>query len=120
MHSEAAVASATDWGQILQLYDHLLSLTPGPLVALNRAVAVAEVEGPEAALALVDRLELQDHYLFHAVRGELYAESNQAAEAALSYRQALALTTLPAERQFLQKRLERCAPEASEPEKVRP
>ena len=71
VHSDAAVASATDWRQIRDLYDQLMALTPSPVVALHRAVAVAEVEGPDAALALVDALDLGDYYLFHAIRADL-------------------------------------------------
>ncbi len=85
VHSDAAAAAATDWRQILQLYDQLVSLAPGPVVALNRAVAVAEVEGPGAALALVDRLGLRGYYLFHAIRADLLRRLGRAAEAALAY-----------------------------------
>ena len=71
VHSDAPTAAATDWRQILQLYDQLLALAPSPIVALNRAVAVAEVDGPAAALALVDALDLDRYYLFHAIRADL-------------------------------------------------
>ena len=71
VHSDAPHAAATDWRQILQLYDQLMALAPGPIVALNRAVAVAEVEGPEAALALVNGLDLGQYHLFHAIRADL-------------------------------------------------
>ena len=71
VHSDAPAAAATDWRQILQLYDQLLALAPSPVVALNRAVAVAEVEGPDAALALVDGLDLDGYHLFHAIRADL-------------------------------------------------
>src|SRR4030095_12416886 len=70
VHSDAATAADTDWRQILQLYDQLSAMAPGPIVALNRAVAVAEVEGPHAALTLVDRLSLERYYLFHAIRAD--------------------------------------------------
>src|ERR1700687_3350604 len=71
VHSDAFVAAATDWWQILQLYNQLLSIAPTPVVALNRAVAVAEVEGPDAALTLVDALDLETYHLFHAICAEL-------------------------------------------------
>ena len=71
VHSDAPVAAATDWGQIMRLYDQLLAVAPSPVVALNRAVAVAEVDGPAAALALVDGLDLDGYYLFHAIRADL-------------------------------------------------
>jgi RNA polymerase sigma-70 factor (ECF subfamily) len=101
VHSDALVASATDWRQILQLYDHLQSMTPGPVVALNRAVAVAEIEGPEAALAILDRLELDDHHLFHAVRADLLRRAGRRNEAALAYAAAIARTDNARERAFL-------------------
>ena len=71
VHSDAPTAADTDWRQILQLYDQLLALAPSPVVALNRAVAVAEVDGPDAALALVDGLDLDGYHLFHAIRADL-------------------------------------------------
>jgi RNA polymerase sigma-70 factor, ECF subfamily len=101
VHSDARTAAATDWRQILQLYDQLLSFNPGPVVALNRAVAVAEVEGPEAALTLVDGLDLDDYHLFHAIRADLLRRLGRDAEAALAYEAAIALTENTAEREFL-------------------
>ena len=101
VHSDAAVASATDWRQILQLYDHLLALTPGPVVALNRAVAVAEIEGPQAALALVDGLALDSHYLLHAIRADLLRRIGRTDDAALAYAEAIARTGNTRERAFL-------------------
>jgi RNA polymerase sigma-70 factor (ECF subfamily) len=71
VHSDAATADATDWWQILQLYNQLQSFTPTSVVALNRAVAVAEVEGPDAALAVVDAIELDGYVMFHAIRADL-------------------------------------------------
>jgi len=102
VHSDAADASDTDWRQILQLYDQLQSIAPGPVVALNRAVAVAEIEGPEAALAVVDRLNLGDYYLFHAIRADLLRRSGHRVEAAHAYDRAAHLTENRAEREFLQ------------------
>ena len=71
VHSDAGTAAGTDWMQILRLYDQLVVLAPNPVVALTRAVAVAEVHGPEAAIALLEGLGLEDYYLFHAVRADL-------------------------------------------------
>jgi RNA polymerase sigma-70 factor (ECF subfamily) len=103
VHSDAPDSSATDWRQILQLYDQLLSIAPGPIVALNRAVAVAEVDGPEAALRLVDALDLDQFHLFHAIRADLLRRLNRNAEAALAYEAAIACTQNAAEREFLQR-----------------
>ncbi len=103
VHSDAEAAAATDWRQILQLYDQLVSFAPGPVVALNRAVAVAEVEGPGAALALVDRTGLRDYYLFHAIRADLLRRLGRAGEAALAYDEAIARTGNAAERDFLRR-----------------
>jgi RNA polymerase sigma-70 factor, ECF subfamily len=104
VHSDAPAATATDWGQILALYDQLLALTPTPVVALNRAVAVAEVEGPEAALALVDGLDLDGWHLFHAIRADLLRRLGRDGEAALAYDAAIALAQNTAERAFLEGR----------------
>jgi RNA polymerase sigma-70 factor (ECF subfamily) len=103
VHSDAPTAAATDWRQIVKLYDQLLALTPSPIVALNRAVAVAEVDGPDAALALVDELELGDYYVFHAIRAELLRRLGRHDEAASAYDAAVALTDNEAERQFLER-----------------
>jgi RNA polymerase sigma-70 factor (ECF subfamily) len=103
VHSDAPVASATDWWQILQLYNQLLELGPSPVVALNRAVAVAEVEGPDAGLTLVDGLDLGGYRLFHAIRADLLRRLGRNEEAALAYETALARTENAAERDFLQR-----------------
>ena len=105
VHSDAPSAAATDWGQILQLYDQLVMIAPGPVVALNRAVAVAEVEGSGAALTLVDRLDLHDYYLFHAIRADLLRRQGRDGEAALAYEAAIARAGNAAERAFLERRL---------------
>jgi RNA polymerase sigma-70 factor (ECF subfamily) len=107
VHSDAAVASATDWRQILQLYDQLMAVAPSPVAALNRAVAVAEVEGPDAALALVDRLELDSYHLFHAIRADLLRRLGRNREAALAYAAAMARTDNARERAFLERRRQR-------------
>jgi RNA polymerase sigma-70 factor (ECF subfamily) len=101
IHTDAPVASATDWQQILQLYDQLLSFTPSPVVALNRAVAVAEVEGPDAALDIVDDLDLDAYYLFHAIRADLLRQVGRDDEARAEYDAAIRLTENATERGFL-------------------
>ena len=104
VHSDAPAAAATDWRQVLRLYDQLLAVAPGPVVALNRAVAVAEVDGPAAALALIDGLEpgsLGGYYLFHAIRADLLRRLGRAAEADAAYDRAIARTGNAAERAHL-------------------
>ncbi len=118
VHSDASTAAATDWGQILQLYDQLLVVAPGPVVALNRAVAVAEIHGPAAALALVEELDLERYYLYHAIRADLLRRLNRPQEAARAYAQALGLTANAAERAYLTARLAEQRPER-QPERLR-
>jgi RNA polymerase sigma-70 factor (ECF subfamily) len=105
VHSEAATAADTDWAQLLQIYDHLLALAPSPVVALNRAVVVAEVHGPAAALAIVDELELDRYHLFHATRADLLVRLDRSDEARAAYGRALELATNEMERRFLTERL---------------
>jgi RNA polymerase sigma-70 factor (ECF subfamily) len=104
VHSDAPTTAATDWSQILQLYDQLFSLTPSPVVALNRAVAVAEVDGSQAALTLVDDLDLDGYHLFHAIRADLLRRLGRHTEAATAYEAAIARTGNASERAFLQRR----------------
>jgi RNA polymerase sigma-70 factor (ECF subfamily) len=104
VHSDAPSADATDWPQILQLYDQLGAVAPGPVVALNRAVALAEVAGPLAALTIVDDLQMRQYYLFHAVRADLLRRLGRVSEAALAYESAITLASNAAEREFLQRR----------------
>jgi RNA polymerase sigma-70 factor (ECF subfamily) len=104
VHSDAASVSATDWDQIVALYDQLMVVAPSPVVALHRAVAVAEVSGPAAALALVDGLDLARHHLFHSVRADLLRRLGRSAEAAVAYDAAIALAGNAAERDFLRRR----------------
>jgi RNA polymerase sigma-70 factor (ECF subfamily) len=104
VHSDAASAQDTDWRQIVTLYDQLLALQPNPVAALNRAVAVAEVDGPAAALELVDALALAGHHRFHAVRAELLARLGRDAEAVAAYDDAIALAGNAVERAFLERR----------------
>ena len=103
VHSDAPTAAATDWWQILQLYNQLLTIAPSPVVALNRAVAVAEVEGPDAALTLVDGLNLTHYHLFQAIRAELLKRLGRNADAALAYDAAIASTENASEREFLER-----------------
>jgi RNA polymerase sigma-70 factor (ECF subfamily) len=104
--SASANTTATDWRQILRLYDQLLALEPSPVVALHRAVALAEVEGPDAALTAIGGLDLDRYHLFHAVRADLLRRLGRTAEAALAYQAALARTDNTAERDFLRRRHE--------------
>ena len=101
VHCDAATAVATDWWQILQLYNQLMALAPSPVVALNRAVAVAEVEGPDAALSLVDGLNLGRYHLFHAIRADLLRRLGRRADADSAYETAIAQTGNAAERAHL-------------------
>lgn len=105
VHSDAPAAAATDWGQILRLYDQLLDASPGPVVALNRAVALAELDGPERALRLIEGLGLEGYYLFHAVRADFLVRMRRPVDAAAGYRTALELAGNAAERKFLESRL---------------
>lgn len=104
VHSEAVTAADTDWGQIVRIYDHLLAIAPSPVVALNRAVAVAEVDGPAAALALVDELDLDGYHLVHATRADLLARLGRVVESASAYERAESLATNAAEQRFLRER----------------
>ncbi|HKF18114.1 MAG TPA: RNA polymerase sigma factor [Candidatus Dormibacteraeota bacterium] len=104
VHSDAPAAAATDWRQILHLYHQLMSLASSPVVALNRAVAVAEVEGADVALSLVDGLDLAGYHMFHAIRADLLRRLGHNAEAALAYESAIARTGNATERDFLQRR----------------
>jgi RNA polymerase sigma-70 factor, ECF subfamily len=102
VHSDAATAADTDWPQILTLYNHLMAIAPSPVVALHRAVAVAEVDGPHAALTLVESLDLDRYYLFHAIRADLLRRLGRNTEAVLAYDTAIARSANAAEREFLQ------------------
>ncbi|MDR6978981.1 RNA polymerase sigma-70 factor (ECF subfamily) [Streptomyces sp. 3330] len=104
VHSDATTAAGTDWRQILRLYDQLMERAPSPVVALNRAVAVAETEGPGRALALVDALDLAGYHVWHAVRADLLRRLDRVTAAAEAYGAALALSESPAERAFLDRR----------------
>jgi RNA polymerase sigma-70 factor (ECF subfamily) len=108
VHSDAARADATDWGQILRLYDQLYALAPSPVVALNRAVAVAEVAGPQAALTIVDGLDLGSYHVLHAVRADLLRRLGRRGEAAEAYSAAMGLTENVRQRELMRQRREEC------------
>jgi RNA polymerase sigma-70 factor (ECF subfamily) len=101
VHCDAASASDTDWQQVLALYDQLLAVAPTPVVALNRAVAVAEVHGPALALAAIEELDLDDYHLYHATRGELLARLDRRDDARRAYERASDLTTNASEVELL-------------------
>jgi RNA polymerase sigma-70 factor (ECF subfamily) len=106
VHSDAPTPAATDWGQILALYDQLLAIDPSAIVALNRAVAVAELHGPDGGLTAVDELtSLDRYYLYHAVRADLLRRLGRTDEAAAAYRSAITLTDNAAEIALLERRL---------------
>jgi RNA polymerase sigma-70 factor, ECF subfamily len=117
LHCQAGRAADTDWPQIARLYDLLERVQPSPIVSLNRAVAVAMVEGPAAGLALIDALEergdLEAYHLLHAARADLLRRAGSTADAAKSYTRALALVTNESERRFLERRLREVQPPAS-------
>ena len=101
VHADAAGIEETDWPQIVALYDHLQEVAPTPVVALNRAVAVGEVQGAAAALALVEELDLDSYHLYHATRADLLARLGRSIEAAAAYQRAAAMAPTDAERDFL-------------------
>lgn len=109
VHAEAREASATDWTQIVGLYDVLLRANPSPVVELNRAIAVAMRDGPAEGLALVERIlkrgDLEDYYLAHSAKAELCRRLGNREEAAASYRRALGLARQEPSRRFLERRL---------------
>jgi RNA polymerase sigma-70 factor (ECF subfamily) len=104
VHSAAATAAETDWRQVVALYDTLMELSPTPVVALNRAVAVAEVSGAACGLRLLDELDLDSYHLFHAARADLLRRLGRDAQAAAAYDAAIALAGNGAERAFLSAR----------------
>src|SRR5690242_2968790 len=101
VHGDTAVAADTDWGQILALYDQLTVVTPTPVVALNRCVALAEVHGPAAALDQLGQLSLDGYHLFHATRADLLRRLGRRDEARAAYDAAIARTGNGTERSFL-------------------
>jgi RNA polymerase sigma-70 factor (ECF subfamily) len=110
LHAGAASAQETDWPQIAALYEHLLRFLPSPVVALNHAVAVAEVGRPEQGLALLDQIQgLERYHLLHAARADFLRRLDRAEEARQAYRRALELTRNPAEKEFIARRLDELA-----------
>lgn len=101
VHADAPSLEETDWVRIVALYDQLYSISPTPVVAMNRAIAIGEVRGPAAALALIDALPLDNYYSFHATRADLLARSGRDREATLAYERAAAMAPTEAERDFL-------------------
>ena len=101
VHSDAATVAETDWSQIVALYDQLLAVVPTPVVALNRAIAIGEVQGPAAALALVDELDLATYHPYHATRADLLRRLGRNTEATAAYEWAAAMAPTDAERDFL-------------------
>jgi RNA polymerase sigma-70 factor (ECF subfamily) len=101
VHADAADAAQTDWPQIVALYDQLLAVAPTPVVALNRAIAIGEVQGPAAALALVDQLDLDNYHPYHATRADLLHRLGRNNEAAAAYQCAADMAPTDAERDFL-------------------
>jgi RNA polymerase sigma-70 factor, ECF subfamily len=101
VHADAPAIEETDWSQIVALYDQLLAVAPTPVVALNRAIAIGEVQGPAAALALVDELDLDKYHPFHATRADLLRRLGRRSEAAVAYERAAAMAPTDAEQEFL-------------------
>jgi RNA polymerase sigma-70 factor, ECF subfamily len=101
VHADALTVEQTDWSQIVALYDQLLVVAPTPVVALNRAIAIGELQGPAAALALVEELDVDNYYAFHATRADLLWRLGRHREAAAAYQRAAALAPTEAERAFL-------------------
>jgi RNA polymerase sigma-70 factor (ECF subfamily) len=104
VHTDAPTASDTDWRQVVALYDQLTRLDPSPVVALNRAVAVAELDGPEVALALIDRLPLTGYHAWHAARADMLRKLGRSAEARDAYAAAIAATSNTAEQAYLSRK----------------
>ncbi len=105
VHADASTAAATDWAQIVTLYDHLQRLRPNAVVALNRAIAVMEHRGPAAALDALDEIDLPAYHLFHATRAEALRRAGRDGEAADALRRAIALTSNAVERRHLEREL---------------
>jgi RNA polymerase sigma-70 factor (ECF subfamily) len=109
VHTDAETAALTDWGQIVTLYDQLMQIAPGPVVELNRAIAVAEVDGPTPALELIDRLDLDSYHVWHAARGELLSRLGRTDEALEAYHRATEHTANAVEHEFLTGRVDEIA-----------
>ena len=113
MHAEARSASATDWAQIVGLYDVLMRVDPSPVIELNRAAAIAMRDGPGAGLALIDAIlargDLTDYHLAHSARADLCRRLGRTADARIAYERALELARQEPARRFLQRRLDELA-----------
>lgn len=117
VHCAAESIAATDWPQIVDLYDHLLALTPGPVVALNRAIAVGEVEGPSAGLAALDAVaaDLDGYHLLHAARGTALRRLGRPVDAVAAFRRAAALAPTDADRRSLNEQIDQLAGDGAVP-----
>jgi len=104
VHTDARTAADTDWAQVAALYEQLRVVAPSPFVELNRAVAVAELDGPEVALAIVDRLDLTTYHAWHATRADLLRRMGRSADARAAYDAAIAATDNAAEVAYLSRR----------------
>ncbi|HET6794713.1 MAG TPA: DUF6596 domain-containing protein, partial [Acidimicrobiales bacterium] len=104
VHDDAPTAGDTDWSQVVALYDQLHAIRPSPVVALNRAVAVAELDGPESGLDALAGVGLEEYQPYHAARADLLARAGRTQEALAAYDRAVDLTANPAEREFLMRR----------------
>ena len=104
VHTSARDVRDTDWSQVVALYDQLAAIDPSPIVALNRAVALAELDGPEVALAMVDRLDLSGYHAYHATRADLLRRLGRTADARTAYEPAIELATNTAEIAYLSRR----------------
>ena len=104
VHADASTADETEWSQIVQLYDQLLLHTPTPIVALNRAIAVAELDGPVPALAILEELDIDNYHLYHAARADLFQRLDRVEDAIAAYDRAIDLTTNAVERDHLRSR----------------
>jgi RNA polymerase sigma-70 factor, ECF subfamily len=113
VHTSARDVRDTDWSQVVALYDQLAAIDPSPIVALNRAVALAELDGPEVALALVDRLDLDDYHAYHATRADLLRRLGHSADARAAYERAIDLAGNTAEVAYLTRRRDQLGPERS-------
>jgi RNA polymerase sigma-70 factor (ECF subfamily) len=112
VHADASTAAATDWSQIVALYDQLFALRPNPVVALNRAIAIGELEGVDAGSAALDDLDaaaLDAYQPFHSGRADLFARAGRGADAVAAYNRAIELSANPTERAFLERQRDRCA-----------
>ena len=106
VHTDAPTAMSTDWNQVVALYDQLLAIDPTPVVALNRAIAVAEITGPETALEIIEALPLGDYHAFQATRADLLRRAGRPDDALAAYARAVELAGNPAERAFLRGRID--------------